>query len=146
MKKTFIPFTCFLIISCNSINQSKLLIDYKKEFKTQAYCNCIINGYNDNYMKNKILKIDKSLYSPFVYSFSGDKIKEIVEKELIKMKMDSINSHLTVAESYAGIQVLKHCLNFYNSKQLDSTALQEYKKIKNIKNIDSIFNIKNPNY
>jgi hypothetical protein len=50
----------------------------------------------------------------------------------------------TTSEANAGKKVITHCLNFYQSKKLDSITNIQYKKWKNIKDIDSLVNAKIP--
>ena len=148
MKKITLTLCTFLIISCASNKKSIYLKKYELQFKEISFCECIYNGYNDmdNQLAKKMKLIDKSFNKRIVYALSGDIISNIVKKEAQKMKKDSLNSISTVAEFSAGKKVIHHCIRFYKSKILDSTARLEYKRLKKIKNIDSIIMEKLPDY
>lgn len=144
MKKISLIFSMLIFAACSITDNKKYVKDFKKDFKFNAYCSCLIEGYNDKKLASQMIHIDKSFYSPIINSVLFDDLKKIGIEEAKIMKKDSIKSINSVSEALAGKKVQYHCLTFYNSKKLDSITNTNYKKWKNIKNIDSILNIKNP--
>ena len=143
-KMLLLVFTIFLF-SCSITNKNaKYTQNFKEEFKFQAYCSCIVNGYEDKKITSKMIETDKSFYNPIINSVFSIELNKIGIEEAKIMKLDSLNSTKKVSEAKAGKQVLFHCLQFYNSKKLNIITKQKFKEWKNIKNIDSIVIIKVP--
>lgn len=120
--------------------------NWKQNFKDRTLCKCLIGGYNDPLIRNKIFKIDKSLFDPISIVLFDSVISNILESKFLKMKKDSIESIKIVSEPAAGKLVFKSCLKFYRSEKLDSLTKVEAKKWKNIKNIDTLIHKKMPMY
>lgn len=133
-----------LFVSCSVTDNRKYVQNFKKDFKFSAYCSCLLEGYGDKSITSEMMLVDKSFYSPIINSIFSDELKKIGVQEAKIMTKDSINSINIVSESLVGKKVQLHCLNFYNSKKLDSITNVNYKQWKNVKNIDSIMSIKNP--
>lgn len=144
MKNICLFFSVLLFISCSVTDNRKYVKNFKKEFKFNAYCNCLLEGYNNKNLTSQMTLIDKSFYSPIINSIFSDELKQIGIEEAKIMTKDSINSINTVSEALVGKKIQLHCLNFYNSKKIDSITNVNYKKWNNVKNIDSIIGIKNP--
>ncbi|WP_123923498.1 hypothetical protein [Flavobacterium tructae] len=144
MKNISLLFSLLVLVACGVSSNKKHIQDFKKDFKFNAYCSCLLKGYNDKNITSQITRIDKSFYSPILSSIFSDEFKKIGLEESKIMTNDSIKSINTVSEAMIGKKIQLHCLNFYNSKKLDSITKLNYKKWKNLKNIDSIVNINNP--
>jgi hypothetical protein len=146
MKKMSLLSVMLFFVACNVTNREEYVQNFKKEFKFTAYCSCLLQGYNSKILTSQITHIDKSFYSPIITSiFSEELIRIGIEEDGI-MKKDSLKSINYVSEAIAGKKIQLHCLNFLNSKKLDSLTNLNYKKWKNIKKIDSLLNIKNPGF
>lgn len=130
----------FLFFSSCSVfyNNKKDLKNFKDEFKFQAYCSCVISGYDNKNLTTKMVGLDKSFYNPIINSVFSKEIIAIGIEEGKIMKLDSINSIQKFSEGKSGKTILKHCLKFYSSKKLDSIAKVKFKEWKNIKNLDSV--------
>lgn len=150
MKKKLILILIVFTYSCstkkiaNTYSYNKK--EFKKEFKFQAYCNCILYGYEDKLITTKMKEMDKSFYNPVIQSLFSKQLKEIGLNEAKTMKLDSLNSIQKVSEAMAGKKILSHCLTFYSGKKLDSIANYNFKVFENIKNLDSIIAKEIPNY
>ena len=109
--------------------------NWKNEFKERAFCNCLIEGYENNDIKNYIVKYDKTYYSGIGIAIFDPALKPIIKNEVLQMRNDSIESTTKVPEHLVGKRVFEHCLEFYKSKRLDSITkrqMTEWKKIKNL--------------
>ncbi len=138
-------FVLLLFSSCSAFYKNKKgLKNFKDEFKLQAYCSCVISGYDNKNLASKMVSLDKSFYNPIINSVFSKEIIAIGIEEGKIMKLDSINSIQKLSEGKSGKNVLKHCLEFYSSKKLDSIAKIKFKEWKNIKNLDSIIQKNNP--
>lgn len=146
MKNIFLLFSIIIFAACGVKNKKKYTHDFKKDFKFDAYCSCLLEGYNNKNLISQMILIDKSFYSPVINSFFHDELRKIGVEQANIMTKDSIKSINTVSEASSGKKVQLHCLNFYNSKKLDSITKINFKKWKNLKKIDSIINILNPSY
>jgi hypothetical protein len=147
MKRIYLLSVFYLLSSCGGVFKKDLYIkDFKKDFKLQAYCSCVLYGYNDKNTISYMVKNDKSLYNPILNSVFSDEIRKIGLEEYEIIKLDSLKSFEKVSEGFTGKKVLYHCLNFYKSKKLDSLTTNYYKKWNNIKNKDSILTIGNSSY
>lgn len=133
-----------LFVSCSVTDSRKYVKNFKKDFKFNAYCSCLLEGYGNKSITSQMMLVDKSFYSPIINSIFSDELKKIGVEEAKIMTKDSINSINIVSEALAGKKVQLHCLNFYSSKKLDSITNVNYKQWKDLKNIDSIISIKNP--
>lgn len=82
---------------------------------------------------------DKSLYDPLAIAIFDKSLKPIINDELKKIKQDSINSIGSYPDDlktiYQKRNVLGNCIDFYNSKKLDSITKKESEKWKKITNI-----------
>ncbi|MDP5201335.1 hypothetical protein [Flavobacterium sp. DG2-3] len=146
MKTICLLLSSLLLMSCNVTHNKKHTQNFKKDFKFDAYCSCLLEGYGNKNLTSQMTLIDKSFYSPVINSVLYDELREIGIEEAKIMKKDSIKSITIASEALTGKKIQLHCLNFYNSKKLDSITKVNYRKWKNIKNIDSIINAKNPGF
>ncbi|MFC6876499.1 hypothetical protein ACFQZF_07365 [Flavobacterium myungsuense] len=131
-----------LLISCS---QHKQLIreerklwgfnNWKNDFKDRAFCQCLLEGYNDRNVKKFILKNDKSYYDGIGIAIFDPTLIPIIQKEVTQIKKDSLESVEKVPEHIVGKRIFNHCLNFYKSKKLDSITKSEIHKWKKIKKI-----------
>lgn len=137
-------------ISCSSNHQEKKVnySQWKQDFKDRTLEKCLLVGYEEKSLIQKINNIDRSIYNPIAITFFDDKIDFILKPVVLKMKIDSLKSLNKASEAKAGKNVFSTCLNFYNSKKLDSITKVEAKKWKKIKTneIDSIISTKIPAY
>ena len=120
--------------------------NWKQEFKDRTLCNCLIKGYNNKEITNKIYDIDKSYYNPIAIVLFDSIIDGLLKNEILKMKKDSLLSINRVTETKAGKTVFEHCIKLYRSKKLDSIAKSESKQWRKIKNIDTLIIKKMPSY
>ena len=101
------------------------------EYKSRAFCLCIQKGYEDKKIEKIFWEKDRSFYNPLGVAIFDKSLKPIIDKEIIKIRQDSINSINKYPEDLKGIyekrQVLNHCLKFYNSKELDNLAKSKKK-------------------
>ncbi len=131
-----------LLSSCSQ--QQKLLREerkswefnnWKNNFKDRALCLCMIEGYENKDIKEYIKKYDKSYFSGIGIAVFDPALKPVIEREVTKMRTDSIESIIKVPEHIVGKRIFEHCLEFYKSKRLDSIAksqMVEWKKINNL--------------
>ena len=147
MRKIVYVFVAFFLFSCAVTDRNiKYIKDFKEDFKVQAYCSCLIQGYGNKKISSEMVKVDKSFFSPYINSIYSKDLFEIGVKEAIIIKNDSLNSVKVVSEASAGKKVIIHCLNFYKSKRLDSITKIKFKQWKKIKNLDTIMANKYPAY
>ena len=146
MKKIlYLLFICSLIFSCSTskeLREDRKSWDYKNwdnKFKKRAVSLCILKGYENKKIENLINENDYSFYSPLGKAIFDKALEPIIDKEITKIKFDSIKLENTYPNDLKSIyqkrNVFNHCLNFYESKQLDSITRIEKKKWKKIDNI-----------
>jgi len=111
--------------------------NWKSEFKERALCLCLLEGYENEEIKNYILKNDKSYYSGIGIAIFDPTLKSIILKEVAEIKKDSIESVDTVPEHLVGKRIFSHCMKFYKSKRLDSITKNEIPKWNEIKDIQA---------
>ena len=146
MKKIlYLLFICSLIFSCSTskeLREDRKSWDYKNwdnKFKKRAVSLCILKGYENKKIENLINENDYSFYSPLGKAIFDKALEPIINKEIIKIRLDSIKKDNTYPNDLKSIyqkrNVFDYCLNFYESKQLDSITRIEKKKWKKIDNI-----------
>jgi hypothetical protein len=148
MKKIYILIICLFTFSLNSCSVSKELKlerktwNYKnwdKSFKERAFCLCVLKGYENKTIENILFKNDRSFYETLSVAVFDKTLEPIIKIEVEKIKQDSINSLGSYPDDlkvlYQKRRVFKHCLDFYNGKELSQIAKKEKKKWKKIPNI-----------
>lgn len=133
-----------LISACNQPNselteqrKSWGFDNWEYEFKDRALCLCLLEGYENEEIKNYILKNDKSYYNGIGIAIFDPTLKPIIQKEIAKINQDSIESVGKVPEHLVGKRIFSHCMEFYKSKRLDSIVQKEIPKWNEIKNIQA---------
>lgn len=133
-----------LISSCSQVDkkleQQRKSFEFDKWeefFKERALCLCLLEGYENNEIKNYILKNDKSYQNGLSIAIFDKALSPIIIQESIKIHKDSIESVDKVPEHLVGKKIFKHCIDFYKSKRLDSIVKIESEKWKEIKDIQS---------
>ena len=109
--------------------------NWEKEFKERAFCQCLLQGYENNDVQKFIVQNDKSYYSGIGIAIFDPALKPIIQQEGEQIKKDSIASIQNVGEAAVGKRIFSHCLNFYKSKRLDSITKKEVPKWKKLRNI-----------
>lgn len=61
-KKNFLIPSILLFISCNVTKNGNSVKKFKENFKFNAYCICLLSGYNNKNITSEITRIDKSFY------------------------------------------------------------------------------------
>lgn len=145
MKKIFFLVILFILSSCTvskELKEERISWDYNnwdKKYKERALCLCIVKGYENVNIEKTLKNNDKSLYDPLAIAVFDKSLKPIINDELKKIKQDSINSTGSYPDDlktlYQKRNVLGNCIDFYNSKKLDSITKKERKKWKEITNI-----------
>ena len=145
MKKIFFLVLLFIISSCavsKELKEERISWDYNnwdKKYKERALCLCIMKGYENKSIENLLIKNDNSFYNPIGIAIFDKSLKPIINDELKKIKQDSINSIGSYPDDlktiYQKRNVLGNCIDFYNSKKLDSITKKESEKWKKITNI-----------
>ncbi len=114
-------FLFFIIIICFSCKSSKEITREEKVFKYYYFKSCLKYGFNKSDEIIKILSQDKSYNSDFALGLRNYKfLDSLAQKEVIKIKQDSIKSLTTAHKSAQGKRVFEKCLCDFNSKWLDS--------------------------
>ncbi len=133
-----------LISACNQPNSELMeqrkswgFDNWESEFKERALCLCLLEGYENEEIKNYILKNDKSYYSGIGIAIFDPTLKPIIRKEVAKIKQDSIESVERVPEHLVGKRIFGHCMEFYKSERLDSIVKKEIPKWNEIKDIQA---------
>ncbi|MFD2892794.1 hypothetical protein ACFS5J_12305 [Flavobacterium chuncheonense] len=159
MKKIyFVPF-CLCFIFFNSCTISKTLKEERKqwnfknwdvEFKERAFCLCVLKGYENPKLEKSLWENDKTFYNPTGIAIFDKTLEPIIEKEIKKIKLDSINSlgHYPddLKPLYQKRKVLEHCLAFYNSSELNEITKNEKRSWNKISNIMSEIHKSIPTY
>ncbi|WP_288375132.1 hypothetical protein [Chryseobacterium culicis] len=146
MKRLAIIITGGFLVSC-TVNKS----NFKEEltvqnFKDRTLQKCLLKGYENKGLVNKIYDIDKTLYDPIAVALFDDKIDAFLLSKINKMKKDSMESIGKVSEAKAGKIVFGNCLYIYKSKELDKFATKHINKYKKVKDLDSLILSKNPSF
>ncbi|MFN3272846.1 MAG: hypothetical protein ACK40Y_09930 [Cloacibacterium caeni] len=145
MKKIFFLVLLFILSSCaisKELKEERISWDYNnwdKKYKERALSLCIMKGYENKSIEKMLKNNDKSLYDPLAIAIFDKSLKPIINDELKKIKQDSINSIGSYPDDlktiYQKRNVLGNCIDFYNSKKLDSITKKESEKWKKITNI-----------
>lgn len=145
MKKFLSILNVILFISCSGSadlrNERKSwnFQTWENEFKERAFCLCVLKGYEDKSIEKLLFEKDISFYSPLSMAIFDKSLEQTIQNEIQKIKLDSINRGNSYPEDlkslYQKRNVLKHCLEFYNSDDLKELTKNEKKKWKIIRNI-----------
>ena len=159
MKKTiFISMilTISLLISCSvskELNEERKDWNFKnwdKKFKSRAFCLCQLKGYENKKLEDLLWDNDYSYYNALAIAIFDDSIETQIKKEIELIRLDSINSEgrypADLKTLYQKRNVMNHCLEFYNSKRLDSLTNSQKKYWKSIPNIMSKIHEKIPTF
>lgn len=149
-------FITSILFSCNT---KKELAKERKEwnfknwdkaFKERAFCLCQLKGFENQYLENNLMKNDKSYYSALGIAIFDTIIIPQIKKETKLIRLDSINAIGTFPEDLKSQlqkrSVMNHCIEFYNSRRLDSLANSQKKYWKNTPNIMDEIHLKIPTY
>ena len=105
--------------------------NWNQAFKDRAFCLCQLQGYDNKKLEILLVQNDKSYYNPLAESIFDVSIKPQITRETAFIKSDSINSIGRYPEDLKSVlqkrTVLNRCLEFYNSKRLDSLAKSQRK-------------------
>lgn len=145
MRNTVIISLLIFLYSCTVSKELRMereiwqYKNWKNEYKERALYLCILKGYENKEIENELVKNDKSFYNPLGIAIFDKSLKSVISKEVEKIKEDSIISNNDYPSDlipiYRKRAVLNHCINFYNSKKLDSISNIQRKKWKKITNI-----------
>lgn len=140
MKKLTIIITGHFLVSC-TINKTCVKEELTvQNFKDRTFQKCLLKGYENKDLVNKIYDIDKTLYNPIAMAIFDEEINVFL---ITKMKKDSLESISKVSEAKAGKIVFGNCLYIYKSKELDKFANKKINKYEKIENLDSLILSKN---
>lgn len=140
MKKLIIFLAIIVFTSCSSYKRTKFeyqLGSNKNEwinnFKTEFFLTCLQKAYNNDTIFKLISKKDFQYhYEPFAYQHY--KIDTLANR-IIKNMPKPIYPHCDDCDEKEEKEDVKKnyfcasCLNYYASRELDSIAKREYKKI-----------------
>lgn len=160
MKNTYsnIVIICFLqlMISCSSTKELREerkmwnFDNWDKEFKSRAFCLCQLKGYENKNIEKILWDNDKSYYDALGIAIFDDSLEVQIKKEIEFIRLDSINSEgsypADLIPLYQKRKVLKQCIEFYNSKRLDSLMNLQKKYWRSIPNIMDKIHDKIPTY
>lgn len=144
MKLVLLIFLTFLY--CCIYSQEKLdsttikaIDNLKNEFKGVFFVKCIQEGYNHSNEIKSVLDNDPSFKSDFKFGNKNyqylDSLAKTINKALEKDSIESFkqwNSKSGEFDFLIGKRVLSICLEYYNSKDLDSIA---HKKVYDLKHL-----------
>lgn len=124
--------------------------NWDKEFKERAYCLCQLKGYENKDLENDLWKNDKSYYNPLGIAIFDEALTPLINKEIETIRLDSAKSVGNYPNDLKNLfqkrAVISHCLEFYNSKRLDSLTRIQKKDWKSILNILDKIHTKFPTY
>lgn len=136
------------IVCCYSCSVNKALREERKmsdynqwelAYKNRTLCLCVLEGLNNQAIKDSILKYDKSYYEPLAIAIFDSSIRALLKKEVKKIQEDSIKSigyyPLDLVRLQEGKRVMSHCLELYQSKRLAELVNQQKKDWKRIPSI-----------
>lgn len=139
--------------STNELKEDRKIWKYKnwdKEFKSRAFCLCQLKGYESKNLENLLWDADKSYFDPIGIAIFDDSLEAQIKKEVELIRLDSINSvgryPTDIISIYQKRNVLRHCIEFYNSKRLDSLMNLQKKYWRSIPNIMNKIHDKIPTY
>ena len=136
------------LVCCYSCSVNKDLREERKTwqfdqwaltYKNRTLCLCILEGLNNQAVKDSILKHDKSYYDPLAIAIFDSSIRALLKKEIKQIQEDSANSigryPQDIASLVEGKRVMSHCLELYHSKRLKELVKQQKKEWKRIPSI-----------
>lgn len=149
MVRMFSKFISFLFIAllfaCSTtkeLKQERREWDFKnwdRKFKERAFCLCQLKGFENKNLEKELWRNDKSYHSVLGIAIFDAPLESQIKKEIETIRLDSIKAIGNYPDDlkpiYQKRNVASHCLEFYNSKRLDSlTQLQKnyWKRIPNI--------------
>ncbi|UKB77933.1 hypothetical protein [Chryseobacterium sp. MEBOG07] len=146
MKKIAILISGYFLVSC-TVNKSSFKEELTvQHFKDRTLQKCLLKGYENKDLVNRIYDIDKTLYDPVAIALFDDEIDAVLASKINKMKKDSLESIGKISEAKAGKIVFGNCLSFYKSKELDRFATKQINKYIKVKDVDSLILSKNPSF
>ena len=147
----FLPIKLLIItgmICCSSCSVNKALREERKmwdydqwelAYKNRTLCLCVLEGLNNQAIKDSILKYDKSYYEPLAIAIFDSSIRALLKKEVKKIQDDSIKSigyyPLDLVRLQEGKRVMTHCLELYHSERLKELVKQQKREWKRIPSI-----------
>lgn len=145
-----------LTISCSStreLKEERKMWDFNnwdKEFKSRAFCLCQLKGYENKDVEKLLWDNDKSYYNALGIAIFDASLELQIKKEIELIRLDSINSEGRYPTDLKPLlqkrNVINHCLEFYNSKRLDSLTNLQKKYWRSIPNIMNKIHEKIPTY
>jgi hypothetical protein len=147
LSKIYFVFVSVILSSCSiskELREERKQWDFdnwESEYKDRAFCLCVIKGYENPEIERVLKENDHSFYNPLGIAIFDKSLKPIIDVEVKKIRLDSINSINSYPEDlkvlYQKRRVFDLCLQFYKSRELDSLTKKEKK---NWKKIPSIIN------
>lgn len=99
---------------------------FVETYKGVFFKNCLKRGFTNSLEIKSLLEEDKSYNSDFLINVYNNKVIDSFSKTIYNMiHKDSIKS-IGKAEGSSGSKVFKYCICSFNSKELDSLALDAY--------------------
>lgn len=123
--KKIILFISFLFISCKSIKiNNKEKEDWIYAYKSTVFISCLNQSFGKEF--ELILKKEQSIMSNFeiLESLNTKTADSLGINFASKILISPKNS-----DFYEKKVIINNCLYYYNSKELDSIATSEYKKM-----------------
>lgn len=124
--------------------------NWDQEFKERAFCLCQLKSFENIELERILWKNDKSYYDPLGIAIFDEVLEPLIIKETKSVRLDSINSIGRYPDDLKSLlqkrAVANHCLEFYNSKRLDSLAKKQNKYWSSIPNIMDKIHSKIPTY
>lgn len=132
---TTIIFAVLLLFSCSTtkeLRKERKEWNYKnwdKEFKERAFCLCQLKSFENKNLENVLWDNDRSYYKPLGIAIFDQVLEPFIIKETQLIRLDSINSIGSYPDDLKSLlqkrTVANHCLEFYNSKRLDSLTKKQ---------------------
>lgn len=142
-------FTFFSFLSCNSneANQPSRVPPkelsafnmWEKEYKNVTFQRCLLLGFSKSDQIRNLMKLDNSTHQDFAFGLEQYKyIDSIVQPIIKRAKIDSIRNYkdnldgMNVIEQNElnGLPLMKYCLEFYESDELNRIANQRINQMK----------------
>lgn len=117
--------------------------NYHQEFKTVFFCQCLRKGYQNNHSIKETLMQDNSQASDFplgIYNYQlidtlAQEVNEKILQDSIQIAKFFCNGECEDKEEFErkrasgkiGRRIIQHCLDYYESEELDSIARSKYK-------------------
>ncbi len=122
--KTFYLIAIIFYSCSNKVYRQQINV-----YKDRAFCKCIASGlYLDSKRESELVA-----FNPWAIAFYDNQINASLVFIRQKLKSDSIERKLTVAEPAANKQVFKFCNEYYKSAELNKMAKMKIKEVLKIK-------------